>query len=299
VKNVGFVGLGAMGAPMAANILAAGHKLAVGFHRSRAAADELVAKGARMCGSWSQVGQQSDVVFTVVPDAPEVEQVLFGKDGLAEGLKPGSVVFEMSTIDITASRDFARRLAERKIVLLDAPISGGVAGARGGSLAIMVGGDKTAFENNRDLLGVLGKNLTYCGGSGLGLAAKLANNLISLSSMIAISEAFSLAVKAGIDPKELYEVLHNATADSRMLNAKAQMLLTGNYTPGFKLALAAKDLGVITGAAKKLGSPALVSTLVEQIFRLAIDEHGDKDTASVALLYQKLAKVSFTAPAKA
>jgi 2-hydroxy-3-oxopropionate reductase len=299
VKNVGFVGLGAMGAPMAANILAAGHKLAVGFHRSRAAADDLAAKGASLCDSWKQVGQQSDVVFTVVPDAPEVEQVLFGKDGLAEGLKPGSVVFEMSTIDLTASRDFARRLAERKVILLDAPISGGVPGARGGSLAIMVGGDKASFESHRDLLGVLGKAIVYCGSNGLGLAAKLANNLIALSSMAAIAEAFSLAVKAGIDPKELYEVLHNATADSRMLNAKAPMFLSGNYTPGFKLSLAAKDLGVITTAAKKLGSPALVSTLVEQIYRLALDEHGDKDTASVALLYQKLAKVSFAAPPKA
>lgn len=298
MKNVGFVGLGAMGAPMAANILAAGHRLVVGVHRSRAAADELAAKGAAVCRSWREVGEKSDVVFTVVPNTPDVEEVVLGRDGLAEGLKAGAVIFEMSTIDLTASRGFAEKLAPKGITLLDAPISGGVAGAKSGSLAIMVGGDKDAFEKHRDLLGLLGKTIVYCGGNGLGLAAKLANNLIVCAEMAAISEAFALAAKAGINTQDLYDVLHGATADSRMLNAKAPMLLGGSYAPGFKLSLAAKDLGVITTVAKKLGTPALVTSLVEQVYRLAVDEHGDKDTAAVALLYQKLAGVSFKAGGK-
>ena len=298
MKNVGLVGLGSMGAPMAGNILAGGHRLAVAVHRSRTAADELAARGAVLCKSWREVGEKSEVVFTVVPNTPEVEEAIFGKDGLAQGLKPGSVLFEMSTIDLTASREFARRLEPAGVLLLDAPISGGVAGARSGSLAIMVGGDRAAFERHKDLLGLLGKTIVYCGGNGLGLAAKMANNLIVLAEMAAISEAFALAVKAGIDPQELYEVLRNATADSRMLNAKAPMLLGGNYAPGFKLALATKDLGVITTVAKKLGTPALIASLVEQIYRLCLEEHGEKDTASVALLYQKLAGVSFKAHAR-
>jgi 2-hydroxy-3-oxopropionate reductase len=298
VKNVGFVGLGAMGAPMAANVLAGGHRLAVGVHRSRAAADELAGKGAVVCGSWREVGEKSDVVFTVLPNTPEVEEVIFGEAGLAAGLKRGSVIFETSTIDLTASREFAQRLASGGVTLLDAPISGGVAGARNASLAIMVGGDKAGFERHRDLLELLGKTIVYCGGNGLGLAAKMANNLIVCAEMAAISEAFTLAVKAGIDPQELYQVLHNATADSRMLNAKSSMLLSGTYTPGFKLSLATKDLGVITAVAKKLGTPALVASVVEQVYNLALGEHGDKDTASVALLYQKLAGVSFAAKGK-
>ncbi len=299
MKNVGFVGLGAMGAPMAANILAGGHRLAVGVHRSRAAAEGLAARGAALCGTWREVGEKSDVVFTVVPNTPEVEEVIAGRDGLAEGLKPGSVIFEMSTIDLTASRALAERLAPRGITLLDAPISGGVAGAKNGSLAIMIGGDKAAVEKHRDLLDLLGKTIVYCGGNGLGLAAKLANNLIVCAEMTAISEAFALAAKAGINTQELYDVLHGATADSKMLNAKAPMLLNDSYAPGFKLSLAAKDLGVITAVAKKLGTPALVTSLVEQVYRLCLDEHSDKDTAAVALLYQKLAKVSFKARGKA
>lgn len=295
MKNVGFVGLGAMGAPMAANILAGGHRLAVGVHRSRAAADELASKGAVLCRSWREIGEKSEVVFTVVPDTPQVEEVILGPNGLAEGLKSGSVIFEMSTIDLTASRELAAKLAPKGISLLDAPISGGVGGAKSGSLAIMVGGDRSAFEKHRDLLGLLGKTIIYCGGNGLGLAAKLANNMIVLVQMTAIAEAFALAAKAGINTQELYDVLKGATADSRMLNAKAPMLLGGSYPAGFKLSLAAKDLGVITTVAKKLGSPALVTSLVEQVYRLCVEEHGDKDTAAVALLYQQLAKVSFKA----
>jgi 2-hydroxy-3-oxopropionate reductase len=293
MDKIGFLGLGAMGLPIAENLLKAGHPLYVGYHHNRTPAERLAEQGAVLCEAYKEVAASADVVFTILPDAPQVEAALFAAGGLAEGLRPGAVVFDMSTIDLTRSREFAQRLGTQGVHFFDAPVSGGPKGAQAATMAIMVGGKRELFERYRPLLETIGKSIVYCGDSGLGLAAKMANNLITAAQTVAISEALSLAVKAGIDPDALYEVLKGATANSFILNSKVPAFLKDNYNPGFKLSLMCKDLHIITGVAKKLGTPVMVGGLVEQIFNLCKEEHGEKDSGAVSLFYQQQAGVSF------
>ena len=298
MKSIGFIGLGAMGFPIASNLLNAGYSLSLGFHRDKAPAELLAQKGAVICGTYKEVASRSDTIFTVVPADREVEEVIFGENGLCEGLKKGQTIIDMSTIDLTRSREFALRLRGKGVCFLDAPISGGPKGATAGTLAIMVGGDREAFEENKSLLDVIGKTIIYCGSNGMGLAAKMANNLIVAAEMAAISEAMCLAVKAGIDSNELYNVLKGATANSYILNAKMPSYLTNEYSPGFKLSLMCKDLNIISGVAKKLGTPLFVTAIVEQLFNACKEEHGEKDSCAVGLFYQNLTGVSFASPKK-
>jgi 3-hydroxyisobutyrate dehydrogenase-like beta-hydroxyacid dehydrogenase len=298
MKNIGFIGLGAMGFPIASNLLNAGYSLYVGFHRDKAPAELLAQKGAVICETYKEVASHSDTIFTVVPADREVEEVIFGENGLSQGLHEGSTIIDMSTIDLTRSRAFALRLQGNGVCFLDAPISGGPKGAAAGTLAIMVGGNRAAFEENKSLLAVIGKTIIYCGSNGMGLAAKMANNLIVAAEMAAISEAMCLAVKAGIDSNELYNVLKGATANSFILNAKMPSYLTNEYSPGFKLSLMCKDLNIISDVAKKLGTPLFVTAIVEQIFNACKEEHGEKDSCAVGLFYQHLTGVSFESPKK-
>lgn len=298
MKSIGFIGLGAMGFPIASNLLSAGYSLYVGFHRDKAPAEVLAQKGAVICGTYKEVAAHSDILFTVVPSDREVEEVIFGENGLCEGLHEGSAIIDMSTIDLIRSREFALRLQKQGVCFLDAPISGGPKGAAAGTLAIMIGGNKEVFEENRALLDVIGKTIVYCGSNGMGLAAKMANNLIVAAEMAAISEAMCLAVKAGIDPNELYSVLKGATANSFILNAKMPSYLSNQYTPGFKLSLMCKDLNIISAVGKKLGTPLFVTGIVEQIFSACKEEHGEKDSCAVGLFYQNLTGVSFESPKK-
>jgi 2-hydroxy-3-oxopropionate reductase len=298
MKNIGFIGLGAMGFPIASNLLNAGYSLYVGYHRDKRPAELLAQKGAVICETYKEVASHSDTLFTVVPADREVEEIIFGENGLREGLKKGSTIIDMSTIDLTRSREFALRLLEKGAHFLDAPISGGPKGAAAGTLAIMVGGDKKVVDENRALLDVIGKTIVYCGSNGMGLAAKMANNLIVAAEMAAISEAMCLAVKAGIDPNELYSVLKGATANSFILNAKMPAYLANDYSPNFKLSLMCKDLNIVSDVAKKLGTPLFVTGIVEQIFNACKKEHGDKDSCAVGLFYQNLTGVSFESPKK-
>ena len=199
MKKIGFIGLGAMGFPIASNLIKAGHMLYVGVHQKRERADSLAQKGAIICNTYREVASHADTIFTVVPSEKEVEAVIFGKDGLAHGLRKGSTVIDMSTIDLTKSREFAARLNDQGVGFLDAPVSGGPQGASAGTMAIMIGGKREIFERHSEVFAAIGKTIVYCGGSGLGLAAKMANNLIVAAEMAAISEAICLAVKAGID----------------------------------------------------------------------------------------------------
>jgi 2-hydroxy-3-oxopropionate reductase len=298
MKNIGLIGLGAMGFPIAANLIKAGYPLRVGIHQNREPAELLAQKGAVICATYREVASHSDTIFTVVPADKEVEEVIFGENGLWEGLREGSTIIDMSTIDLTRSREFALRLQAKGVNFLDAPISGGPKGAAAGTMAVMVGGSKAVFEDHRELWVAIGKTIVYCGGNGLGLAAKMANNLIAAAEMAAISEATCLAVKAGIDPAELYQVLKGATADSYILNAKMPSLLVNNYSPSFKLSLMCKDLNIVSSVAKKLGVPLFVSGIVEQLFSACKAQHGEKDSCAVGLLYQDLTGVSFESPQK-
>ena len=295
MQKIGFIGLGTMGLPIATNLVKAGYQLYVGYHSNRKPAESLAEKGAIICGTYKEVAENSDVIFTVVPNATEVEEVIFGEKGLHEGLRSGCIVIDMSTIDLTRSREFGTRLKEKGVNFIDAPISGGPGGASAGTLAIMVGGERSVFDESKEILDVIGNNIIYCGTSGLGLAAKMANNLIVAAEKAAISEAVCLAVKAGIDPADLYQVLKGATANSVILNSRMPRFLADDYSPAFKLSLMLKDLNIITDVGKKLGTPTLVASMVEQIFGMCKEEHGDKDSGAVALFYQKQAGVSFKA----
>lgn len=293
MKKIGFIGLGTMGLPIATNLMNANYQLYVGFHQDKRPAEYLSERGAIICSSYKDVAFHSDVIFTVVPDARQVEEVVFGTNGLAEGIKEGSTIIDMSTIDLLKSREFAARLNEINVNFLDAPISGGPKGASSATLAIMVGGNQTVFQSNKEIFDTIGKNIVYCGSNGLGLAAKMANNLIASAQMVAISEAMCLAIKAGIDPDVLFEVLRGATANSTILNLKVPSYLKDDYSPGFKLALMCKDLNIVTTVAKKLGTPTLVGSLVEQIYDLCKEEYGEKDSGAVSLYYQKQTGISF------
>jgi len=292
MKKIGFIGLGTMGLPIATNMITAGYDLFI-RDLSRAPVEILVEKGATECSSGKEVAEQSEVVFIIVPNDKNVEDALFGECGLSEGLKAGSSVIDMSTIDLIRSREFAERLRLIGVNFLDAPVSGGPSGAVAATLSIMVGGDEAVFDSIKEVLQSIGKSVIYCGPCGLGLAAKMANNLIASAQMVAISEALCLAIKAGICPDALYEVLKTATANSTILNMKVPAYLKNNYDPGFKLALMCKDLNIITNVAKRLGTPTLVGSLVEQVYNMCKEEHGEKDSGAVSLFYQEQANVSF------
>jgi len=292
-KHIGFIGLGAMGLPIAKNLLKAGYELSVGYHINKKPAEEIERMGATVCSTYEEVASRSEIIILVLPNAPEIEQVLFSERGVMSGIRPGTVVIDMSTIDLSESRRFAAQLQEADCEFVDAPISGGPPGAEKATLAVMIGAKPETYDEIKALFPHIAKTIVYCGGNGLGLAAKMANNLIAASTIVAISEALSLAIKAGIDPDTLYEVLKGATANSALLNVKFPAFLKDNYDPGFKLSLMCKDIGIITNAAKELGTPVLVGSIVEQVYNICKQEHGDKDSGAVSLFYQERSGVSF------
>lgn len=292
-KKIGFIGLGAMGFPIAKNLLKAGHTLFLGYHINKSPALQLESAGAIICSSYREVATQAEIIFLILPDAKEIEEVLFNDQGVMSGISAGTIIVDMSTIDLFKSRVFAQRVAESHCEYVDAPVSGGPAGAEKASLAIMLGSKPHVYAQLEYLLPAIAKTIVYCGDNGLGLAAKMANNLVAASTIVAISEALTLAIKAGIDPDTLYAVLQGGTANSALLNSKCPAFLQDNYEPGFKLSLMCKDLGIITDVAKQLGTPTLLGSVVEQIYRLNKKEHGHQDSGAVSLFYQEHAGVSF------
>jgi 2-hydroxy-3-oxopropionate reductase len=250
--NVGFIGLGIMGRPMASHLLSAGHRLAVVQHRSPLPA-ELLEQGATACGSGREVAERSDVVILMVPDTPDVERVLFGADGVAEGLSAGKIVVDMSSIDPIATRDFAGRIRELGCDYVDAPVSGGEVGARNASLTIMCGGEQAAFEHVRPLLELMGKTITHVGGVGDGQVAKVANQIIVALNIEAVSEALVFATKAGADPAKVREALLGGFASSRVLEVHGERMIKRSFDPGFRIELHQKDLNLALGSARALG----------------------------------------------
>ena len=294
MAKVGIIGLGAMGFPIASNVLAAGHTLHITTHKNPQPIYQLQERGAQVCESVAQVATESDFLILVLPDSPEVEEVLFGSSQMENALHENLTILDMSTIALKKSRTFAERLRQKHVAYLDAPISGGPAGAKNASLSVMVGGSPHEFELVLPILQSIGKSIVHCGEQGMGLAAKMANNLIVASELAAISEAAVLAVQAGIAPEKLFEVLKGATAASRILESKTPLYLSGNYNPGFTLSLMCKDLEIITGSAKHLGTPMPVGSMVQEMFRLAKRDFGHLDSSAVSLMYQSLAKVDLT-----
>jgi 3-hydroxyisobutyrate dehydrogenase-like beta-hydroxyacid dehydrogenase len=294
IKKVGFVGVGTMGEPMSANLLKSGFELSVVVHRDRAPVERLIEAGATEVGSIAEMASIVEVLVSCVPDDAAVREAMLGKGGVIGGGRKGLIVVDTSTISPRTSQQVAAALADEGVMLLDAPISGGQVGAIAGTLAIMVGGPREAYDAALPVLEAMGKNITYVGGHGSALAVKLANNLIGAAAMVAISEAFTMVAKAGVEPGLAHQILSNATARSWMLQEKmARNLLADNLQPGFKLSLMRKDLGLALDFGKELDTPMFATALVHQLYTQAMGlGKGDLDCFGVAELYTDATGVS-------
>jgi len=249
--KVGFIGLGIMGTPMALHLVNKGHQLFV--HTRSQVPEAVTAAGGVRVDSAAAVAREAEVIFTMVPDTPDVEAVLFGKNGVADGLSKGKVVVDMSSISPMATKAFAKRINELGADYIDAPVSGGEVGAKAGSLTIMCGGDAAVFERVKPLLECMGKNITLVGGNGDGQTTKVANQIIVALNIAAVSEALVFASKAGADPAKVREALMGGFAASRILEVHGERMIKRTFNPGFRIKLHQKDLGLALQGARELG----------------------------------------------
>ena len=289
--TVGYIGLGLMGKSIARNILKAGFPLVV-HNRSRAAVDELAAEGASAANSPAEVAAQVEVVFTNLPDTPDVEQVVLGKKGILEGAHPGLIFVDNSTIKPAAARSLAASLAGRGVLSLDAPVSGGDIGARNATLAIMVGGPAEALEKVRPVFQAMGKTITYVGEAGAGQVAKAANQIMVAAQMVAMGELLIFSQKAGVDPQKVVEAIKGGAAQCWTLDVKPPRLFAGNRTPGFKAHMQAKDLNIILETARDYGIPLPSVAVDAQLYNAMLQNGmGELDNSAVIGMIEALAGV--------
>ena len=287
--KVGYIGLGLMGKSIARNILKAGFPLVV-HNRSRAAVNELVAEGAQEAFSAAEVAARVDVVFTNLPDSPDVEQVALGAQGVIDGGRPGLIFVDNSTIKPATARFIARRLAEKGVQSLDAPVSGGDIGARQGTLAIMVGGPVEALEIVRPIFQAMGKTVTHVGEAGAGQIAKAANQIMVAAQMVAMGELLVFARKAGADPQKVVEAIKGGAAQCWTLDVKPPRLFAGNRNPGFKAHMQAKDLNIVLETARQYGIPLPSAAVDAQLFNAMLEmEMGELDNSAVLGVLEVLA----------
>ncbi len=287
--KIGLIGLGIMGKPMAKNILKAGYDLTV-FSSNKDTAAEMVAAGAKIAASAKEIGANCDVILTMLPDSPQVKSVMLGEGGVIESIKEGSTFIDMSSISPIASQEIARELAKKGVKMLDAPVSGGEPKAIDGTLSFMVGGDKEVFDEFKPLLETMGASVVRCGDIGAGNTTKLANQVIVALNIAAVSEAFMLAEKAGVDPQLVFEAIKGGLAGSTVINAKAPMIMAGNYKPGFKLDLHIKDLNNALETGHSVGAPLpLTASVMEMLQALHADGCGQDDHSAIAKYYEKIA----------
>lgn len=272
-KNLGFIGLGTMGAPMAGHLLRGGHPLFV--HTRSAAPASVVSGGATVCTDAREVAERADAIFLMLPDTPDVEKVLFGPRGAAEGLSPGKIVIDMSSISPIETKAFAKRINDLGCEYLDAPVSGGEVGAKAASLTIMVGGSEEAFARVMPLFELMGKTITLVGGNGDGQTAKVANQIIVALTIEAVSEALLFASKAGADPLKVRQALMGGFAASRVLEVHGERMVKRTFEPGFRIELHQKDLNIALTSARSLGVP-LPNTETAQQLLAACAEQGGK-----------------------
>ena len=282
VERIGFVGLGTMGLSMARNLRSAGAELTV-WNRTPGRAAELTAAGAVEAADPSEVGARSDIVVICVSDTPDVERVLFGARGLAEGLAPGALVIDCSTISPTATREFARRLAERGVGLVDAPVSGGSEGARLATLTVFVGGSDADVARAMPVLEAMGRTITHMGPSGSGQASKAVNQVILAGSYLGLAEGLVLGIEAGLDPARLVAALSGGSAQSWVLANRSKNMIEDRYPLGFKLSLHRKDLGIALDLARTLGADLPLATMAARIEdELVARDHGSEDMSVLA-----------------
>jgi len=289
---IGFIGLGIMGRPMVRNLLKAGYPLVV-HSRSRGPVDEMAKAGTKVGTSPRDVASQSDVLITMLPNSPDVEQVVLGRDGVIEGARSGLVLLDMSTISPLVSQKIGAALAEKSVTMLDAPVSGGEKGAIDGVLSIMVGGDKAVFDKVLPIFQAMGKTITHLGPLGAGGFTKLANQIIVAVNLTALGEALTLAKKAGLDRELTLTALAGGLAGSKCLDQKKPNYLADTYNPGFKIDLHYKDLGLIMESARALGVPLPATAAVQELFSaLRVKGRGGLDHSGVITLLEDLAGLS-------
>lgn len=290
-KNIGFIGLGIMGRPMTLNLLKAGHNVIV-YDINKEAVDKLVNAGAKGASSPKEVGENSDIIITMVPNSQHVREVVLSENGVAKGAKAGSVVIDMSSITPVASKQIAEELAKVGIEMLDAPVSGGEPGAIAGTLAIMVGGKPEVFEAVKDVLYDVGKAVVLVGGNGCGVTAKLANQVIVNLNIAAMSEALVLAAKAGIDIDKMYQAIRGGLAGSAVLDAKVPLILERNFVAGGRIDINLKDITNVMETAHGIDVPLpLCSQLLEIMHALKVDGKAGDDHGGIVQYYEKLAKI--------
>ncbi|MDI6602230.1 MAG: 2-hydroxy-3-oxopropionate reductase [Thermoanaerobacteraceae bacterium] len=293
--KIGFIGLGIMGRPMAKNLIKTGYSLVVMGHKNRSPVDELISLGAEEAKTPKEVGMLSDVVITMLPNSPEVKEVALGDSGLAEGMKSGSILIDMSSISPSATMEMASELSRKGIRMVDAPVSGGEKGAIDGTLSIMVGGSEADFNECLPILKAMGDSVVRVGGIGSGNTAKLVNQIIVAGNIAVMSEAFALGVKAGADPEKVYEAIKGGLAGSRVLDAKLPEILKGNFNPGFKLKLHIKDLTNALDEAHEVGGfLPITSLMIEMMQNLKAEGMGEMDHTVLARFYEKILGVEIT-----
>jgi 2-hydroxy-3-oxopropionate reductase len=274
MPTIGFIGLGIMGRPMALNLLKGGQTLVL--HSRSGVPPELTQAGGRSCATPREVAAQADVIITMLPDTPDVEAVLFGKDGVAEALTGGKIVVDMSSISPMATKQFARRINDLQCEYLDAPVSGGEVGAKNAALSIMAGGSEAAFEKVRPLFELMGKNITLIGGNGDGQTCKVANQIVVALTIEAVAEALLFASKAGADPTRVRQALLGGFAASRILEVHGERMIKRTFDPGFRVELHQKDLNLALSGARALGVSLPNTATCQELFNACVAQGGAK-----------------------
>jgi 2-hydroxy-3-oxopropionate reductase len=288
MSNIGFIGLGIMGRPMAGHLIEGGHTLFV--HDIGPIDEALLTAGATECATGREVAQKADIIITMVPDTPDVEAALFGENAVAAGLTKGKIVVDMSSISPIATKDFARRINEHGCDYLDAPVSGGDVGAKAASLTIMVGGPEQAFAKVKPLFELMGKNITLVGANGDGQTTKVANQIIVALTIEAVGEALLFASKAGADPARVRQALMGGFANSRILEVHGERMIKRNFAPGFRIALHQKDLNLALAGARALGVSLPNTATCQELFNAATAAGGAAwDHSGMVRVLEKLA----------
>ena len=288
--KIGMIGLGIMGRPMAKNLVKAGYDVTVNDHHQEHI-DEVVALGGKQ-GTNAEIGENCDLVLTMVPNSPQVKEVMLGDDGVGSHMKPGSIFVDMSSINPIASQEVAAELAKKGVEMVDAPVSGGEPKAIDGTLSFMCGGKEEVFNKVKPVLEAMGSSVVLCGPIGAGNTTKLANQIIVACNIQALAEAMTLAKKAGVDPQLVFEAIRGGLAGSTVMNAKAPMMIEGNDKPGFRIDLHIKDLNNALDCAHSVGAPLPMTAEVQEIFQwLHNNSCGSDDHSSIIKYYKKLAGI--------
>lgn len=294
MKKIGFIGLGIMGKPMSKNLIKAGYQLIVSDF-NKEAVNELEQLGAEVETTPKAIAEKADIVITMLPNSPNVKAVALGENGLIEGAREGLIYIDMSSIAPAASQEVYRALIEKGVEMLDAPVSGGEPKAIDGTISVMVGGKKEVFEEVQDVLAAMAGSVVHVGEIGAGNVTKLANQVIVALNIAAVSEAFVLAQKAGVNPEAVYQAIRGGLAGSTVLDAKAPMMLDRNFNPGFRINLHIKDLTNALETSHEFGAPApLTAAVLEMMYQLKVDGHEFDDHSSLLKYYEKLANVEIS-----